>query len=191
MFQFLRKYDKWILAVGGSLLMITFLVPQAIQGLSEYSAQTGATWATVGASSESVSAGEADMLRRQTRLIDLLGAGTPLGQLGVGNNPAHWYLLVREAAAAGLIAGTSSGYDVAQSIAAEPTSRRRRHPGDGDRKPRQPGRPQPEADSGHACGGSRSHPARGPGGDRGTLQRHAAPQRRGPEVTGESRRTSW
>lgn len=118
MFQFLRKYDKWILAVGGSLLMITFLVPQAIQGLSEHSAQTGATWATVGASSESVSAGEADMLRRQTRLIDILGAGTPLGRLGVGNNPAHWYLLVREAAAAGLIAGTSSGYEVAQSIAA-------------------------------------------------------------------------
>lgn len=118
MFQFLRKYDKWILAVGGSLLMITFLVPQAIQGLSEYSAQTGATWATVGASSESVSSGEADYLRKQTRLIDILGAGTPIGQLGVGNNPAHWYLLVREAAAAGLIAGTSSGYDVAQSIAA-------------------------------------------------------------------------
>ena len=60
MFQFLRKYDKWILAVGGTLLMITFLVPQAIQGLSEYSAQTGATWATVGASSESVTSGEAD-----------------------------------------------------------------------------------------------------------------------------------
>ena len=31
MFKFLRKYDKWILAVGGTLLMITFLVPQAIQ----------------------------------------------------------------------------------------------------------------------------------------------------------------
>ena len=118
MFQFLRKYDKWILAVGGSLLMITFLVPQAIQGLSEYSAQTGATWATVGASNESVSSGEADLLRGQTRLIDLLGSGTPLGQLGVGNNPAHWYLLVREAAAAGLIAGTTSGYEVAESIAA-------------------------------------------------------------------------
>ena len=38
MFQFLRKYDKWILVVGGTLLMITFLVPQAIQGLAEYSA---------------------------------------------------------------------------------------------------------------------------------------------------------
>jgi hypothetical protein len=118
MFQFLRKYDKWILAVGGSLLMIAFLVPQAIQGLSEHSAQTGATWATVGAANESVSAGEADLLRRQTRLIDLLGTSTPLGQLGVVNNPAHWYLLVREAAAAGLIAGTTSGYEVAQSIAA-------------------------------------------------------------------------
>lgn len=118
MFQFLRKYDKWILAVGGTLLMITFLVPQAIQGLSEYSAQTGATWATVGSNEEPVTAGEADMLRRQTRLIDLLGSSSPLGQLGVGTNPAHWYLLVREARAAGLVGGTSSGYEVAQQIAA-------------------------------------------------------------------------
>ncbi|MCP4068824.1 MAG: hypothetical protein GY741_11140 [Phycisphaeraceae bacterium] len=117
MFQFLRKYDKWILVVGGTLLMITFLVPQAIQGLAEYSAQTGATWARVGSNKESVTSGEADMLRRQTRLIDLLGASSPLGQLGVGTNPAHWYLLVREARAAGLVGGASSGYEVAQQIA--------------------------------------------------------------------------
>ena len=118
MFQFLRKYDKWILVVGGTLLMITFLVPQAIQGLAEYSAQTGAKWATVGSNEESVTAGEADMLRRQTRLIDLLGSSSPLGQLGVGTNPAHWFLLVREARAAGLVGGSTSGYEVAQQIAA-------------------------------------------------------------------------
>ena len=31
MFKLLRKYDKWILAVGGSLLMVVFLLPQALQ----------------------------------------------------------------------------------------------------------------------------------------------------------------
>lgn len=31
MLKFLRKYQAWIMAVGGSLLMIAFLLPQAIQ----------------------------------------------------------------------------------------------------------------------------------------------------------------
>ena len=34
MFKFLRKYNKWILAVGGTLLMIVFLIPQAFTSLS-------------------------------------------------------------------------------------------------------------------------------------------------------------
>jgi len=118
MFKFLRKYDKWILAVGGTLLMITFLVPQAIQGLSQYSAQTGATWATVGAPPATISVGDADRLRRQSRLIDSLGAGNMLNQLGAGSDPAHWYLLLREAEAAGLVGGPSSGYAFAEQLAA-------------------------------------------------------------------------
>ena len=118
MFKFLRKYDKWILAVGGTLLMITFLVPQAIQGLSQYSAQTGATWATVGAPPTKISVGDAELLRRQTRLVDSLGAGNMLNQLGVGSDPAHWFLLRREAEAAGLIGGPSSGYAFAEQMAA-------------------------------------------------------------------------
>ncbi len=118
MFKFLRKYDKWILAVGGTLLMITFLVPQAIQGLSQYSAQTGATWATVGAPPATISVGDADRLRRQSRLIDSLGAGNMLNQLGAGSDPAHWYLLLREAQAAGLVGGPSSGYAFAEQLAA-------------------------------------------------------------------------
>jgi hypothetical protein len=118
MFKFLRKYDKWILAVGGTLLMITFLVPQAIQGLSQYSAQTGATWATVGAPPTTISVGDADRLRRQSRLIDSLGAGNMLNQLGAGSDPAHWYLLLREAEAAGFVGGPSSGYAYAEQLAA-------------------------------------------------------------------------
>ena len=31
MLKFLRKYNKWILVVGGVLLMVAFLAPQAIQ----------------------------------------------------------------------------------------------------------------------------------------------------------------
>ena len=118
MFKFLRKYDKWILAIGGSLLLITFLVPQAIQGLSEYSAQTGASWATVGKSGRTITLGEADMLRRQARLIDSMGPNTLLNQLGAGSDPAHWFLLLREAEDAGLVGGPASGYQLAAQMAA-------------------------------------------------------------------------
>ena len=117
MFKFLRKYDKWILAIGGSLLLITFLVPQAIQGLSQYSAQTGATWATVGAPPATLTAGEADFFRRQVRLIDSLGPQNMLNRIGAGSDPAHWFLLLREAEAAGLIGGPGSGLIFAQQLA--------------------------------------------------------------------------
>ena len=116
MFKFLRKYDKWILAIGGSLLMVTFLAPQAIEGLSQYSAQTGASWAQVGTPPTTVTQGEAELLRRQTRLVNNLGEQHPLNQLGVGSDPAHWYLLVREAEAAGLVGGAASGIQFANAI---------------------------------------------------------------------------
>ena len=117
MFKFLRKYSNWILAVGGTLLLVTFLVPQAIQGLSQYSAVTGGTWASVGTSGEKITLGEYDFIQRQTRLIDLLGPQNPINQLGAGSNPAHWYLLVREAKAAGLIPGATSGITLAEAMA--------------------------------------------------------------------------
>lgn len=116
MFKFLRKYSSWILVIGGSLLMITFLAPQAITGLAQYSASTGSTWANVGPNGDKVSVGEFDLLQRQTRLINEL-QGNPLNQLGVGSSPAHWYLMLREAREAGLIPGPSSGRAIAEGIA--------------------------------------------------------------------------
>ena len=117
MFKFLRKYSNWILAVGGTLLLVTFLVPQAIQGLSQYSAVSGGTWATVGTDGNKITLGEYDLIQRQTRLIDLMGPQYPLNQIGAGKNPAHWFLLVREAAAAGLIPGPTSGVSLAEAMA--------------------------------------------------------------------------
>ena len=43
MLKLLRQYNQWILVVGGTLLLITFLMPSAIQGLAQRSAVSGAT----------------------------------------------------------------------------------------------------------------------------------------------------
>ena len=117
MFKFLRKYSTWILGVGGTLLLITFLMPEAISRLAQYSASSGSTWATVGPGEEKVTAGEFDLLQRQTRLINELPPQNMLVQLGVGTSPGHWYLLKREAAAAGLIPGPSAGLAMAEQSA--------------------------------------------------------------------------
>ena len=48
MMKFLRKYNKVLFGVFSVLLMITFLVPTAIQEFSKSSASSNAVWATVG-----------------------------------------------------------------------------------------------------------------------------------------------
>lgn len=103
MFKFLRKYNKWILAVGGTLLMVVFLVPQAIQSLSQKAAVGSAVWATVGENDEEV---PASVRVRCTRELDLLEQIGRLGvPLAITDEPEHWYLLVREAEQAGLVGG--------------------------------------------------------------------------------------
>lgn len=47
MFKFLRKYQSWILVVGGTLLMIAFLVPGAIQNMgADHGSRTAMTLAS-------------------------------------------------------------------------------------------------------------------------------------------------
>jgi hypothetical protein len=105
MFKFLRKYNKWILAVGGTLLLIVFLIPQAIQGLSQRAAVSGASRATVG-DGEEVSVREWLQVQEEIQFLDRVGAGLP--GLGLLELPEHWYLLVREADQAGLVGGPST-----------------------------------------------------------------------------------
>ena len=47
MFRFLRKYNKYILAVFGTLLLITFLVPYAITQIGQSNINRGFKWATI------------------------------------------------------------------------------------------------------------------------------------------------
>lgn len=116
MFKFLRKYNKFLLAGFGSLLLVVWLVPSAI---TEFSRQTGASNATLATLSDgsTLTAGQAQQLQRQVKLLSLLQV--PLMQ-GVGEDeaPATWWLLVREASQAGLIGGPGQGQKVLEEVAA-------------------------------------------------------------------------
>ena len=115
MFKFLRQYQGWILAVFGTILLISFLLPQAIQGLSQYAAQTGGDWAEVG-DGESVTTGRLMEIQGELRILEL-ASNSFIGLLGADKDPAYWYLLSREAEQAGLVGGPGSGELMAESMA--------------------------------------------------------------------------
>ncbi len=119
MFKLFRRYNKWILVVGGTLLLVAFLIPEAIQGISRARASSGATWATVGNDKAKVTAADLELVHQELQVLESL-SGDPavqvLRQLGVLRRPEHWYLLVREARLAGLIGGPGIGRAYVASI---------------------------------------------------------------------------
>ncbi len=115
MLRFLRKYNKFILAVFGSLLLVVFLIPEAIQRLGNYSARGGTTWGTyVNANGKSVTATGWDQEQAQQalRLFEKLSPdGSILTVLGV-REPEHWFLLAQEARNAGLMGGPTEALSI-------------------------------------------------------------------------------
>jgi hypothetical protein len=114
MFKFLRKYNKWILAVGGTLLMIVFLVPNAIQTLSQRAATSGAGWATVGENDRKVTVDDLNNAQLELQAMDRMGRAVP--GFGRINDPRHWFLLSREAEQAGLVGTPLLTPDVAEQL---------------------------------------------------------------------------
>ena len=102
MFKFLRKYNKLLLAIFGVLLMITFLIPQAIDQFSRQSGQGRATVATVG-DGEKVSGEEWLTVQQEVQFLQRIGLTFPFLERAGRLTPEHWYLLVREANEAGLV----------------------------------------------------------------------------------------
>jgi hypothetical protein len=112
MLKFLRKYNKWILAVGGSLLMVVFLLPQALQ-----------QWGTGGAN-RVVAAFEGGEITSQDRFdanrdVRFLEAflGPVMTQLGI-SDPDHWIMLEAEARRHGYVGGSQTGREFFNEIAA-------------------------------------------------------------------------
>lgn len=104
MLKFLRKYDKWILAVGGSLLMVAFLLPQALQQMGRGGMNSVvATYAY----------GEITAQQRVEANSSLQFVRTIVGpyaaQLGISEDPEHWIMLTEEARRAGFVGGPETG----------------------------------------------------------------------------------
>ncbi|MFM7133924.1 MAG: hypothetical protein ACKO0W_06370 [Planctomycetota bacterium] len=103
MLKLIRQYNQWILVVGGTLLLVTFLMPSAIQNCAQRSAVSGSVWATYSGGREATGA-ELEQAQQELRVLELMRDPT-LTALGADRDPAHWWLLAHEAAQAGLVAG--------------------------------------------------------------------------------------
>ena len=107
MFRFLRKYNKYILAVFGTILLVTFLVPFAITQLLPRGTPRRTEWATLGPDGgEKLTIVDLDNARRELRMLEALGPSVQL--FDEVDSPEHWYLLVREAENAGLVGGAAA-----------------------------------------------------------------------------------
>ncbi len=103
MLKFLRKYNTLILVVGGSLLMVVFLVPQAIQQLGQN--PSNIPYARIDGqviSYEDLSEARDDW----QRVNQILGEAVMVLQI---QDVDHWMMLVHEAEKYGLIGGPTDG----------------------------------------------------------------------------------
>jgi hypothetical protein len=127
MLKFLRQYNQWILVVGGTLLLITFLMPTAIQSCAQQSAVSGAVWATY-SGGKTVTGADLDNARQEIQIIELAGTGI-LQQVGADREPAHWWLLAHEAAQAGLVGDLGDGEAMLVAMAARRAEQAQASPG--------------------------------------------------------------
>lgn len=128
MLKLLRKYNKFILAIGGALLMIVFLLPQGFQQLG--SGQSSFKIAEL-AGGRSVTEGEllaADHELKALRDLDLRlqGRVSPnlvMSLVGLSGEPAreHWWLLTHEASRGGFLGGPADADQFLRLIALRAT----------------------------------------------------------------------
>ena len=102
--KFFRKYNKWLLAVFGSGLMVIFLMPE-IPSLVSNMGLNSAVVATVDGTA--ITREELIEYQEQAKIIDRMqGDGAlMIPFVGTLDGWEQWYLLVREARQAGMIGG--------------------------------------------------------------------------------------
>ncbi len=118
MTKVLRKYNKWLLAIFGSLLLVTWLVSGTA---GQFQADPGKrVMATVGPKGEKILASDSDKAEREYKALTEMARGSvkapPPAGLGIENG-THWLLLSREAEAAGLVGEAGDGVDFLGDLA--------------------------------------------------------------------------
>lgn len=113
MLRTLRKHNKWILVVGGSLLMVTFLISgSAKQFQPDPAKQTVAT-----VRGEKITARQMNLAAREFEALKALVGDGYLENLGDMKDTTGWFLLSQEAEHAGLVGGSADGLDWIPAIA--------------------------------------------------------------------------
>jgi hypothetical protein len=105
MLKFLRKYNALILVVGGSFLMVVFLLPQAIQQFGPNPLNRPmfeAYGETFDGAEVQAARHEVEILSRSGLMAQMRYPG-PLSDTVRRIDPVHWMLLTQEAQRAGLI----------------------------------------------------------------------------------------
>jgi hypothetical protein len=118
MLKFLRKYNKWIMVFGGSLLMIAFLAPQAIQNLPKIRDKTVAQY-----NGNAVKESELMDANAELRAINALGGNVKIANLllnlsaPTNEQDIEWYMLSREAEEAGFVGSDGDAINLYPIIA--------------------------------------------------------------------------
>lgn len=111
-----KRIAQVVLVAGSVLLLVSWLVADgSAQLLQDVLAGTSTHART--ADGTTVSAAEAERMRREVRAASLVGSQA-LTVLGATEDPVHWYLLSREAQEAGLVGGVGDGRARLADIAA-------------------------------------------------------------------------
>ena len=118
MLKHIQKYNRQILVVVSSLLLVVFLAPTAVTQCSRFNAKPSTVWATT-SDGASLTLGDLQDLRTELAVLEVLKPiGLQfLGTLGVDKNPEHWWLLVKEAKDAGMVGGIAEGKALVDSVA--------------------------------------------------------------------------
>ena len=117
MIKHLQTYNKQILAVVSMLLLVVFLAPTLVTRCGGPTASSGTVYATLSDGTK-LTLGELADMRGQLAVLEMLQDQTTR-QLGVEKSPEHWWLLVREARAAGLVGGPGDGKAFIDAAAAQ------------------------------------------------------------------------
>lgn len=114
MLKFLRKYQLIILVVGGSLLMVVFLLQPVLTRLRPDPRKQAV--ATIGTEGQKVTSGDLTMAGAEARAVQMLLPGLlEPNRIGIGLDPndrnwaEHWYLLSKEAERGGFVGEPGDG----------------------------------------------------------------------------------
>jgi len=110
MIKLLQKYNRYILVIGGTLLMIAFLVPELLRNVGS----GGGESERFRVDGTKVSVGETADATGKLKSIESFGLGVPVARTG-----DHWFLLTQWAKQNGMMGNRFDGKDLVPAIAGE------------------------------------------------------------------------